>query len=119
MSGSSHQNYSDDGFWKKLGGFASKAGREVVEKALVLYYCMQDSDTPAHAKTVIAGALGYFILPFDAIPDFVPGAGFIDDLGALGAAAVTIATHIKAEHHTKATQTLRRWFGGSDAIGAE
>ena len=49
-----------------------KAGKEVIEKALILYYCLQDDDTPAWAKTTIIGALGYFISPIDAIPDLVP-----------------------------------------------
>lgn len=34
----------------------------------------------------ILGGLGYLLLPFDAIPDFVPAVGFVDDAGALGVA---------------------------------
>lgn len=119
MDNSAPQHYTDPGFWKKLKKFALKAGREVVEKALVLYYCMKDPDTPPQAKAIIAGALGYFILPIDAIPDFVPGAGFIDDLGAMAAAAVTISAHIKDEHRSEAVSTSRRWFGEEGSLESE
>ena len=34
----------------------------------------------------ILGGLGYLLLPVDAIPDFVPAVGFVDDAGALGVA---------------------------------
>lgn len=107
--------YSDESFWNKLKEFALIAGRVVVEKALTLYYCHRDADTPAWAKTVIVGALAYFILPADAIPDIIPGAGYTDDLGALAAALTTLAAHVKPEHTKKARETLRRWFPEASA----
>lgn len=55
--------YSEESFWEKIASSAKLAGREVIEKALVLYYCMQDPDTPAWATSVIVGALIYFISP--------------------------------------------------------
>jgi len=106
-------NYSDKSFWQKVTEFALKAGREVIENALVLYYCLQDPDTPAWAKTVIIGALAYFILPTDAVPDFLPG-GFVDDLGALAVALMIVAVHIKPEHREPAREKLKEWFGGDD-----
>jgi len=101
--------YSDESFWKKAKTYASTAGKEVIEMALTLYYAMKDSDTPAWAKTVILGALAYFILPVDAVPDLIPG-GYIDDLGALAAAAWTVAQHIKDSHTEMAKNSLARWF---------
>ena len=106
--------YSDESFWDKLKGFALSAGRVVVEKALTLYYCHRDNDTPVWAKAVIVGALAYFILPTDAIPDIIPGAGYTDDLGALAAALTTLAAHVKQEHIRRARETLRRWFPEGD-----
>lgn len=102
--------YSAKSFWDKLKNYAIAAGRAVVEKALTLYYCHGDSDSPAWAKTVIVGALAYFILPTDAIPDLIPVAGYTDDLGALAAALTMLAAHVKKEHIQKANETLRRWF---------
>ncbi|MFQ5477895.1 MAG: YkvA family protein [Candidatus Binatia bacterium] len=103
--------YSDDSFWQKVKRFALAAGKEVVERALILYYCLQDADTPKWAKGVVVGALGYFIVPLDAIPDFTPVAGYSDDLGALAAALAMVAAHIKPEHRAKAAAKLETWFG--------
>ena len=75
--------YSDKGFWSKVIAFARTAGREVVEKALWLYFAAQNPATPAWARSVIYGALGYFILPLDAIADFAPVVGYVDDLEAM------------------------------------
>lgn len=112
------KEYSEESFWEKLGKFALRAGQDVVEKALTLYYCLLDKDTPAWAKGVIVGTLGYFIVPMDAIPDATPVVGFGDDLGALSAALAMVAAHVKEEHAEKARETLRRWFKRSDEDGA-
>ena len=102
--------YTDNSFWDKLKNYALAAGRDVVEKALTLYYCHQDRDTPAWARKVIVGALAYFILPTDAIPDLIPGAGYTDDLGALALAVALLAANIKDEHVRLARQKLAQWF---------
>ena len=114
------KEYSDDSFWEKVRKFALKAGREVLEKALILYYCLQDPDTPARAKAVIVGALGYFIWPLDAIPDLTPVVGFVDDLGALALAIMIVAAHVKKDHKLKAEEKLQIWFGkeGPDSQAA-
>jgi uncharacterized membrane protein YkvA (DUF1232 family) len=76
-----------------------------------MYYALQDADTPAWAKAVIIGALGYFISPIDLIPDVTPVVGFVDDLGVLVGAAATVALHIKDEHTIRAQEKLKKWFG--------
>ena len=114
-SGQEHdyaQAYSDQALWDKVARFAKKAGRKVLWNVLVLYYCFKDRDTPKQAKVVIAGALSYFIMPLDAIPDLFLG-GFADDLSALVAAHGLVKAHIKPEHRRRAEEKLRRWFGGS------
>jgi uncharacterized membrane protein YkvA (DUF1232 family) len=102
--------YSDDGFWNKVKDYAKVAGEAVLEPALKLYYAATDEDTPTWAKTVIFGALGYFISPIDAVADIVPFVGYTDDLGVLIAAAAATAAHIKEEHSVKAKETLKQWF---------
>lgn len=104
------KDYSDDNFWGKVKGFAKTAGESVLEPALKMYYAASDADTPIWAKTVIYGALGYFISPADAIPDVIPVAGYSDDLGVLCAALAATAANIKDEHVRKAKETLRQWF---------
>lgn len=104
-------HYSEKSFRNKLARGALRAGRDVVEYALTLYYCLQDTRTPKWAKTVIVGTLGYFILPTDAIPDLLPGVGYADDLGALAAALGMVAAYVTDEHKRKAAARLARWFG--------
>ncbi len=104
-------NYTETGLWDKLSHFAKSAGREVVEKALILFYAASDPDTPKRSKMIIFSALGYFILPLDAIPDFTPILGFSDDLGAIALALATVAAHIKSEHRQAAKSKTAQWFG--------
>ena len=105
------KDYSENGFWQKLIGYATNAGREVVEMALKLFYALQSPDTPVWAKTVIYGALGYFINVFDAIPDLTPAVGYGDDLGVLVAALATVAAYITPQVEEKARLKARDWFG--------
>ena len=95
---------------KKLGRTASKAGRRVVYAALVLYYAATDKSIPLRQRAKIYGALGYFILPIDLIPDFTAILGYTDDLGALMWALKSIADNITPEICTKAAERLTQWF---------
>lgn len=105
-------NEFDDGsFWDKVKNFAIKAGKEVIEKALWLYYAAQQPGTPAWAKAVIYGALAYFVLPVDAVPDAIPVAGFTDDLGALAAALGTVAMYVTEDVKRMAAEKMRIFFG--------
>lgn len=110
MNADSNELYSDESFWEKLKKFAKKAGSEVVEKALWLYYAAQRPETPAWAKTVIYGALAYFILPMDAIPDIIAGVGYSDDLGALAAAIATVSAYINDDVKQQAARKMGDWF---------
>ena len=105
------KDFSDDGFWSKVVKYAKAAGKEVIEKALWLYYAAQNPQTPAWAKTTIYGALGYFILPIDAIPDVLPAAGYTDDLGVVAAAGPPGAMDITHQRRQQAAQKARGWFG--------
>lgn len=104
--------FDDGSFWDKVKHFALKAGREVIEKALWLYYAAQQPGTPTWAKTVIYGALAYFVLPVDAVPDAIPVAGFTDDLGALAAALGAVAMYVTEDVKRMAAERMREWFGG-------
>ena len=104
------KEFSNDGFWEKVKKYAASAGKEVIEKALWLYYAAQNPETPIWAKTTIYGALGYFILPIDAIPDIVPVVGYSDDLGVLATALATVSMYITDEVKKLAAQKIRDWF---------
>ncbi len=108
------KHYSEGGFWKKVGKVAERAGVKTIYYALVLYYTLIDPATPKKYKMVIAGALGYLILPIDLIPDAIPFAGLADDWGALVAAVAFVATAITPEIKEKAKQKLSDWFDQVD-----
>jgi uncharacterized membrane protein YkvA (DUF1232 family) len=104
------KEYSEERLREKLLRYAKSAGSEVVDRALQLYYALEDPTMPRWAKVVIIGSLGYFITPTDAIPDLVPAAGYSDDLGVLVLALATVAMHITPAVKDKARQKMREWF---------
>jgi uncharacterized membrane protein YkvA (DUF1232 family) len=103
--------YSDKGFWSKLKHHGRSASREVIERALLLYYAAQEENAPAWAKGTIAAALGYFIVPLDAIADLAPAVGYADDLGVLVLAIAAVAAYINDNVRAKTAQKMRDWFG--------
>jgi len=104
------KKYSDNNFWGKVKKFAKIAGKDVIEKALQLYYAAQRPEIPVWAKSVVYGALGYFIFPADAIPDIVPVVGYADDLGVLVAAIATVSIYINDAVREKASRKTKDWF---------
>ncbi len=107
-------SFSAENFWAKVKSVAKKAGVKVVYVALILYYELTDPDIDAKEKAVIIGALGYFILPIDLIPDTIPVVGFTDDLAALVAAYKFVRHNITPEVEVKAKAKLAEWFGDVD-----
>lgn len=106
--------YSEGNFWDKLKKFAKVAGKEVIEKALFLYYAAKQPNTPLWAKTTIYGALAYFISPIDMLPDLTPLLGYTDDLSILAAALVTVASYITDEVKQQAKDKMQTWFGNAE-----
>ena len=107
-------NFSDSGLWEKIKQVAKKAGIKVVYAALVLYYLAKDGDMPIKDKLKIYGALGYFILPIDMIPDSIIALGFTDDFAALAYALYSAARYVTPEIKAKAEKKLEEWFGNYD-----
>lgn len=104
-------DFTNISFWKKIRNNGKSAGKVIIEKVLMLYYSAMDKDTPKWAKGVILGALAYFIMPIDAIPDFIPVVGFSDDLITIIGAISAVAIHIKDEHKKKAKEITTSLFG--------
>lgn len=104
------QHYSEPKFWDKLREVARKAGREVVEKALQLFYAAQSPAMTMKERAIVFGALGYFILPFDVVPDVLVGIGFADDLSVILLALKTISQHITPEVRQRAAAKAETWF---------
>ncbi len=78
------------------------------EDLVAAYYCALDPVTPMKAKGILLGALAYFVLPVDVIPDVVAGLGFTDDLAVLLAAFNVVRGHMKPEHRERARAALER-----------
>lgn len=71
------------------------------------YYCAIDSNTPRKVKFVLFAALGYFVLPIDAIPDVLAGLGFTDDATVLATAMAVVGSHVQESHRIAARRLLR------------
>lgn len=100
-------SYSESGFWSKLAKTAKRAGRELVRNLLILFYAFPNAS--ASDKAIIVGAIGYFLLPTDLIPDFLPG-GYVDDAGVVAAAVAKIRICASPEVIQKAEDKLNEWF---------
>ena len=107
-------SFSEDGFWAKIKKFAKNAGVKTIYTALLLFFAFKRKDTPAWAKNIILGTLGYFLAPIDAIPDLTPILGYTDDIGVLSFGLVTIACYVNQEVKDKAKGQLGKWFGTYD-----
>jgi len=93
-------------FWIKLKRVV--ANLPFAEDLLAAYYCAFDKQTPRHVQVALLGAIAYFILPFDFIPDMMPILGFTDDAAVLATAIRLVATHIRPEHRDAARAALKR-----------
>jgi uncharacterized membrane protein YkvA (DUF1232 family) len=93
-------------FWRKLKRVAAQI--PFAEELLAAYYCAFDRDTPLPVKATLVGALAYFILPVDAIPDVLPVIGFTDDAAVLATAIKLVADNIRPAHREAARNALAR-----------
>ena len=91
-------------FWPKLRRTAARL--PFAEDLVAAYYCAFDRRTPRRVQAVLLGALAYFALPFDFVPDMLPILGFTDDAAVLATALRVVAAHITPEHRDAARQLL-------------
>jgi uncharacterized membrane protein YkvA (DUF1232 family) len=94
------------GFWRRLRRLAAQL--PFAEDLIAARYCAFDQQTPLKVKAVLIGALAYFVLPDDVIPDFLPVIGYTDDAAVLAAAIKLVASHITPEHREAAQRMLAR-----------
>ena len=74
---------------------------------LAAYYCAFDRATPLRVKATLIGAIAYFVLPVDAIPDVLPVIGFTDDAAVLAATIKLVSSHIRPVHRDAARDAFR------------
>lgn len=106
--------YSEESLWEKIKKFSKAAGAKVIYPVLLLYYAMTDSKVSLKTKVFIAAAMGYFILPTDAIFDLTPIIGYSDDLGVLLFALKQISSAITTEVKENARKKIVEWFSDLD-----
>jgi uncharacterized membrane protein YkvA (DUF1232 family) len=93
-------------FWPKLQ--QNMARIPFADEVLAAWYCATDAKTPLKVKGTLFGALAYFILPIDVVPDVILGLGFTDDLAVLMTAMTLVKNHITPEHRDRARETIAR-----------
>jgi uncharacterized membrane protein YkvA (DUF1232 family) len=96
-------------FWQKLRALAARL--PFAEDLIAAHYCAFDRQTPVHVKAALVGAIAYFVLPADVIPDVLPVIGYSDDAAMLAAAIKLVASHITPDHREAARQKLARMRG--------
>ena len=94
------------GFWPKVGRVAAHI--PFANPMISVYYAARDPETPLAAKGVMMGALAYFVLPIDAIPDILAGIGFTDDAAVITAVIATMGANIRKRHREAAEWALDR-----------
>lgn len=99
-------------FWPKL----RRVARHVpfAEDALALFAAATDAATPAAHKATLMAALAYFVIPTDALPDFLPALGFTDDAAVIAAALAIARRAIQPRHREIARAQLDRIAGEAE-----
>jgi uncharacterized membrane protein YkvA (DUF1232 family) len=97
-------------FWRKAARVAARL--PFAEDLLAAYYCAFDQATPFQVRAALVGALAYFVLPFDFLPDVLPLLGFTDDAAVLLTALRMVAGHLRPEHRDAARAALERIKAG-------
>ena len=94
------------GFWPKVRRTAARI--PFADQLLSVWFAARDPQTPTTAKGIMLGALAYFVLPTDAIPDVFAGIGFTDDAAVIAALLATLGAHVKRRHRDQAKAALER-----------
>src|SRR4051794_39269825 len=101
-------------FWLKFKQVVAQL--PFAEDLLAAYYCAFDKETPRHVQAALLGAVAYFILPFDFMPDMLPVLGFTDDAAVLATAIRMVSSHITPDHREAARAALKRGTGAADTM---
>lgn len=103
-------HYSEEELNRKFSK-TKRLGRKLLKSVFELGYAFMSPDTPVWAKAVIIGALGYFICPVDATPDFIPGVGYVDDAAVIASALAAVGSNINDEVEDKAEKAVDDLLG--------
>ena len=96
-------------FWRKVRRVVARV--PFAEDVLAAYFCAMDRDTPTYVRGVLLGAVAYFVLPADMIPDVLAPLGFTDDASVIAAAIAAVGSHLQPRHRRQARQRLEQLAG--------
>lgn len=106
------KEFSESKLVDKVNKVAKQVGSKTIYPVLLLYYAYKRKDTPGWAKKIITGVLGYFLMPFDMVPDFlIPLIGYTDDLSVLTFGLLALTAHIDEGVIGQSRTKLGEWFG--------
>jgi uncharacterized membrane protein YkvA (DUF1232 family) len=91
-------------FWRKVRRAIVRI--PFAEDLLAAYFCAVDRHTPTYVRAVLCGALAYFMLPADMIPDVLAPLGFTDDASVIAAALAAVSRHLQPHHRDAARMRL-------------
>ncbi|MFG1463798.1 YkvA family protein [Xanthobacter sp. DSM 24535] len=100
------ESFVAKGFWQKLKRTAAHV--PFAQEAVAAYFAAFDHATPLRVRATLMGALAYFVLPLDSIPDILPAIGFSDDAAVLFLAYRALTSHITPAHHAAANDLVAR-----------
>ena len=86
------------------------------EDLLAAYFCAFDRQTPRHVQAALLGALAYFVMPFDFVPDMLPVLGFGDDAAVLVTALRMVSSHIRPEHRDAAKARIAKGLDNEEVL---
>ena len=107
-------NFSESNLFNKIKEYGKSAGTSVIYATLILYYTYKDESVPLSVKAISLGALGYFIIPTDLIPDIILLTGYTDDFIALITAIKSITGYVNDDIRSKARNRIKEWFSVVD-----
>ena len=111
--GNYKEKYNPSALFEKIKSSAKKGGANVIYYVLILYYALTKGSIPLKERILVIAALGYFISPFDFIPDFVL-AGLLDDMSVLAFVVSRVSSYIDEEVKQQAKDKLKEWFGDDE-----
>lgn len=110
MTTTTADDFDPEDTWDKVRRHISDLGSKAVVRLLTAWFVATDPKTPMWARTALGSALAYFAFPVDAVPDFVVGIGYSDDIAVLGLALAAVATCIRPRHRKQAREAWGGWI---------
>lgn len=108
------KHFSESNLWNKVTKIGKSVGATIIYPVLLLFNLLKSSELDLKEKAMIIGALGYFILPVDLLPDAIAGVGFTDDIAALSAIISALASCVTLEIQEQSKQKCHDLLGDID-----